>query len=55
MNFILIYWFCGRNKIENLLCHNTELSAKYEKSINKEEKLSKEIQTKAQEVYNNIL
>ncbi|XP_026295429.1 uncharacterized protein PFB0765w-like [Apis mellifera] len=39
-----------KNKIENLLCHNTELSAKYEKSINKEEKLSKEIQTKAQEI-----
>ncbi|PBC31490.1 hypothetical protein APICC_02293 [Apis cerana cerana] len=39
-----------KNKIENLLCHNTELSANYEKSINKEEKLSKEIQTKAQEI-----
>ncbi|XP_017788467.1 PREDICTED: CAP-Gly domain-containing linker protein 1-like [Habropoda laboriosa] len=39
-----------KNKIEDLLCQNMELIAKYEKSTDKEEELSKQLQSRAQEI-----
>lgn len=39
-----------RNKIEDLSCQNAELSVKYENTVDKGEQLTKQLESKMQEV-----